>query len=125
MLEPWGWVATTNAPPEDEHNNVVVYANNFERLQVQASAEVSVFTEMELGDLLEDGFASHSALVLRLNRMFVENLRKTWAPNTLQMMSLQQSKLDYANALLGMPPAHHDDNKIAIQKIVAEVSPQL
>ena len=33
-----GWVATTNAVPEDEHGNAVVFVSNFERLQVMAFA---------------------------------------------------------------------------------------
>ena len=42
----------------------------------------------------------------RLNRMFLDHFRSTWAPKTLRMLSAEQSKLANDNELLGMPPAH-------------------
>ena len=71
-LEPWGWVATTNAPPLDQQGNAVVYANNLARLRAQAAAELDTFREIRLDKLLDDGYASHAALVSLLNRMFLD-----------------------------------------------------
>jgi len=122
-LEPWGWVATTNAPPEDEQGNDVVYPNNYVRLREQAAAEVSTFRDMlQLGQLLDDGYASHGALVSRLNSMFLDHLKRTWAPKTLRMISCEQSKLPYANALLGMPPAHEVDTPPQVKEAIAQAS---
>jgi hypothetical protein len=120
-LEPWGWVATTNAPPEDEHGNVVVYENNYVRLREQAAAELSTFRKMKLGQLLDD-YASHGALVSRLNSMFLDHLKRTWAPKTLGMISCEQNKLAYANALLGMPPAHEADTPSQVKEAIAQAS---
>ena len=121
-LEPWGWVATTNAPPEDEQGNAVVYENNYVRLRAQAAAELSTFRNMQLGQLLDDGYASHGALVSRLNSMFLDHLKRTWAPKTLRMISCEQSKLAYANALLGMPPAHEADTPRQVKEAIAQAS---
>ena len=121
-LEPWGWVATTNAPPEDEHGNAVVYENNCARLRAQAAAEVSTFRDMQLGQLVDDNLASHGALVSRLNRMFLDYLKNTWAPKTLRMLSSEQSKLAYDNALLGMPPAHEHDTPPHVKEAIAQAS---
>ena len=71
-LEPWGWVATSNAPPLDQQGNAVVYANNFARLRAQAAAELATFRDIKLDELLDDGYASHAALVSLLNRMFLD-----------------------------------------------------
>jgi hypothetical protein len=121
-LEPWGWVATTNAPPEDEQGNAVVYENNYVRLRAQAAAELSTFRNMQLGQLLDDGYASHGALVSRLNSMFLDHLKTTWAPKTLRRLSCEQSKLAYANALLGMPPAHEADSWSQVKETIAQAS---
>ncbi len=122
-LEPWGWVATSNAPPDDEQGTPVVYANNYERLRAQATAELSTFRDMQLGQMMDDGYASHGALVSRLNRMFREHLKSTWAPKTLRMISCEQSKLKYENALLGMPAAHYDeaDTRTHVKEAIAGV----
>ena len=121
-LEPWGWVATTNAPPEDEQGNATVYANNCARLRAQAALELSTFRDMQLGQLLDDGYASHGALVSRLNRMFLDHLKRTWAPKTLRMIFAEQSKLAYDNALLGMPPAHEADTPPLVKEAIAQAS---
>ena len=120
-LEPWGWVATTNAPPEDEQGQAVVYANNCARLRAQAAAELSTFRDMQLGQLVDDSYASHAVLVSRLNHMFLDNLKSTWAPKTLRMLSSEQSKLAYDNALLGVPPAHEADTPPLVKEAIAQV----
>ena len=104
-LEPYGWVATSNAPPEDELGNVIQYTSNLERLQAQADAEVDILRQIGLGDLVDQEFASHSALVSRLNRMYLDHLKHSWAPNTLRKIFSEQRKVDIEDALLGMPPA--------------------
>jgi hypothetical protein len=122
-LEPWGWVATTNAPPEDAQGNAVVYENNYVRLRAQAAAELSTFRNtLQLGQLLDDGYASHGALVSRLNSMFLDHLKRTWAPKTLRMISCEQNKLAYANALLGMPPAHEAETPPQVKEAIAQAS---
>ena len=99
-------VATTNAPPEDEEGNVLVYKSGFERLQAQADGEIGVFKEFGLGDLVDQGRASHGVLVSRLNSMFINHLKTTWVPGTLEKLNVEKDKYEFENALLGMPPAH-------------------
>jgi hypothetical protein len=83
---------------------------------------VSTFRDMQLGQLVEDNLASHGALVLRLNRMFLDHLKSTWAPKTLRMISSEQCKLAYRNALLGMPPAHEPDTPPHVKQAIAQAS---
>jgi hypothetical protein len=75
---------------------------------------------MQLGQLVDDNLASHDALVSRLNRMFLDYLKNTWAPKTLRMLSCEQSKLAYDNALLGMPPAHEQDTPRHVKEAIAQ-----
>ena len=100
----------------------MVYENNCARLRAQAAAEVSTFRDMQLGQLVNDNLASHGALVSRLNRMFVDYLKNTWAPKTLGKLSSEHSKLAYDNALLGMPPAHEHDTPPHIKEAIAQAS---
>jgi hypothetical protein len=77
---------------------------------------------MQLGQLVDDNLASHGALVSRLNSMFLDYLKNTWAPKTLGMLSSEQSKLAYDNALLGMPPAHEHDTPPHVKEAIAQAS---
>ena len=106
-LEPHGWVATANAPPEDENGNPVEFESNFERLQKRALSERDVFKEETcLSKLLDDGLASTSALVSRLNEGYMNHLKKKWAPDTLDRLALEDGKLQIEHAMLGMPPMY-------------------
>jgi hypothetical protein len=102
-------VATTNALPEDEQGKDAVYENNFERLHAQAREEIGVFNKMGLADLIEEGRASHGALVSRLNNMFIKHLETTWVPETLRKLYMEKKKVDFEYVVLGMPPAHEPD----------------
>mmetsp|Transcript_16272 Transcript_16272/g.26062 ORF Transcript_16272/g.26062 Transcript_16272/m.26062 type:complete len:1119 (-) Transcript_16272:383-3739(-) len=115
VLEPYGWVATTNVPAENCNTN-------FERLQSQAQAEVGIFKKLGFDDLLTQGLASHGALVSRLNTAFVRHLKTTWVPNTLQRICEEQGKLEFENAKLGMPPAHMDEREAqaAVRNVIAQ-----
>ena len=83
-----------------------MYKSNFERLQAQALAEIGVFQSMGLDDLLQDGLASHTALVSRLNKMFINHLKTSWVPRTMRKLNVESQKIDFENAKLGMPAAH-------------------
>ena len=61
---------------------------------------------MGLRELLDDGLASHSALVSRLNDMFMDYLKTTWVPNTLCRLAFEDEKLEFEHAMLGMPPMY-------------------
>jgi hypothetical protein len=119
-LQPYGWVATSNAPPEDEMGNVTQRTSNVDRLQAQAESEVSIFSEIGLQDLVDQEFATNSALVLRLNRMYVDHLKRSWAPNTLRKIFTEQRKVDIQDALLGMPPVPGGKAATDLKKKLAE-----
>jgi len=112
VLEPYGGVATTNVPAEQ-------CDTNFERLQSQGQAEVGIFKKLGFDELLTQGLASHGALVSRLNKAFVNNLKTTWVPNTLRRICEEQGKLEFENAKLGMPPAHTNTYKIRLTVVKA------
>jgi hypothetical protein len=117
-------VATTNTLPQDEHGNDKKYENNLERLHAQAEEEVAVLKEVGLGDLIEEKRASHGVLVSSLNNMFIKNLETTWVPKTLEKLDMERKKLGCEYVMLGMPPAHKQDElppvKDAIVKVVEE-----
>lgn len=119
-LQPYGWVATSNAPPEDEMGNLTQRTSNLNRLQAQAESEVSIFSEIGLQDLVDQEFASNSALVLRLNRMYVDHLKHSWAPNTLRKIFTEQRKVNIQDALLGMPPVPDVKAAADLKKTLAE-----
>ena len=56
MLERYGWVATSNAIPEDDRGKQINYKSNLERLQAQAREENNFFRDNGHGDWLVDGF---------------------------------------------------------------------
>ena len=114
MFKTFCRVATTNALPQDEQGEDVVYESNFERLHAQALEEIVLFKDMGMGDLIEDGLASHSVLVSRLNKMFTHFLTKDWVPKTKKKLDEEREKLKLENAVLGMPEAHEPD---ALKKV--------
>ena len=117
VLEPYGWVATTNVPAEQ-------CDTNFERLQSQGQAEVGIFKKLGFDELLTQGLASHGALVSRLNKAFVNNLKTTWVPNTLRRICEEQGKFEFENAKLGMPPAHTDERETqaVVRNVIVQAS---
>ena len=102
-------MATTNALPRDDEGNEVAYENNLERLHAQADEENTMFNAIGLADLIEEQRASHAALVLRLNDMFIKHLETTWVPRTLQKLAAEKERIPFEHALLGMPPAHEEE----------------
>jgi hypothetical protein len=124
-LEPYGWVATANAPPEDEDGKLLEFESNFERLQRQALSEIEIFHEIGLRELVDEGLASHSALVSRLNDMFKDYLKTTWVPNTLRMLAKEDRKLQIENAMLGMPPMHQADAAPEAKEALFQASREL
>ena len=73
-------MATTNALPRDDEGNEVTYENNLERLHAQVDEETVVFNAIGLADLIEVQRASHTALVSRLNDMFIKHHETTGVP---------------------------------------------
>ena len=102
-------MATTNALPRDDQGNAVAHENNLKRLHAQADEEIAILNAIGLADLIEEQRASHAALVLRLNDMFIKHLETTWVPRTLQKLAAEKNRILFEHALLGMPPAHEEE----------------
>ena len=121
-LDPYGWVATTNARPEDESQKAIEYNSNLKRLQEQALEEIKFFREHGMADLLDE-HASHAALVSRMNRMYIHHLSTSWVPRTVVKLHEECRKVAFEHAKLGMPAAHEDKEVHArrLKMIVSQV----
>jgi len=110
-LQPYGWVATSNPPPDTKDlprspsaSNEVSHGSLL-RLQQQAQRENEFFTEQGMQDLLEKNLAGTGGVQNRLNTMFSEYLLRTWAPFTIFRLNRECERLQYSVAVLGSPPA--------------------
>jgi len=77
---------------------------------------------MGLDDLLQGGFASHTALVTGLNKMFINHLKASWVPRTMQRLYVECQKIPFENAKLGMPAAHEGASPDVREKIIQVVA---
>jgi len=114
-LEPRGWVATANTRAHEGS------ASGNERLKKQAGDENGIFEEMGFRDLLEQGRASHSALVAQLNKAFVSHLKTTWVPATLTKLDEKAAELTFANLMMGMPQAHESPSPSTVKDAIVKV----
>jgi hypothetical protein len=112
--------------PQRTKANEIEYKTNFERLQAQAMAERALFQKLGLGDMIDDGFALHTALVSGLNKMFINHLKQSWVPKTMRMLTVERSKVDLEDTKLGLPAADEeglaDDTSQNIRQSVERVS---
>ena len=79
-LEPYGWVATMNAPCD-------AAPDPQQRLALQAGAEEPFFRGAGLQRLVEGGCATTGALVDRLKAMVHDHLLETWAAKALALLA--------------------------------------
>lgn len=114
MLHPHGWVATANLRDFEE------LAGN-ERLQRQAEAENRIFDELGFRNLLDEGRASHSALITQLNKAFISHLKTTWVPETLKKLDAKKGEFDDKNKKMGWPPAHRSPTPPKVKSAIVEV----
>jgi hypothetical protein len=108
VLDPHGWVATSNVRQNEFHapgGDHISAPNYRSSLKVQAAAEKAFF-EKEMPDLVTEGRATCSALVSRINEMFLQHLKSTWTPKTISMLNSERQKAERENAYLGLPPFH-------------------
>jgi hypothetical protein len=89
-----GWVATMNAPN--------LSAKNFlAKIQQQARAENEFFSS-HMPDLDPDS-VSCKALVSRMNEMYTNHLKVTWAPTTIDLIECAYETAQEQNSRLGLP----------------------
>ena len=67
-LNPHGYVATMNAPVEEDGDR----RSNFEKLQAQAQNEPAWFKHAGFQDVVDAGYATSSALLSRINKLFLD-----------------------------------------------------
>jgi hypothetical protein len=118
-LAPHGWFATMNAQPDsaDERGNLA-------RLRHQAEVEERFFTEHMPAEVMA-GRATCNALIRTVCAVYQENLRTTWALETLRKLEavLRQARL--ANSALGQPQTvGPSDEAIARTRNIATVVAQ-
>ena len=79
---------------------------NLQRLQRQAEAEAEWFDgQKALSGLRGKGLATCNVLVDKLNTMYLEFLRGSWAPQTLIRLNGERERLKAENVELGLPEA--------------------
>lgn len=98
-----GYVATMNAPVDQPG------ASNLEKLRLQKRAEPAFFKGFLGNDYQREiaaGRATTGALGARINDIFLRHIVNDWVPSTLGKLALESSKVQAANAGLGIPAAH-------------------
>ena len=118
-MEPRGWVATANTRAHEGSASRPTPGN--ERLRKQAEGENGIFEELGFKDLLEQGRASHSALVAQLNKAFISHLKTTWVPETLKKLDAKAGELQFENLKMGMPPAHQSPPSWTVRDAIVKV----
>ena len=66
------------------------------------------------------GTPSHEAHSTLLLTQYLNYCR--WAPKTLRMLASEQKKLEYQNALLGMPASHHANTPPLVKRAIAQAT---
>ena len=103
VLEPYGYVATMNAPIDEEEDEG---STNMQKLQLQARKEPAWFAAEGYQDLVNKGNATTQHLLSRVNTMFLRYVKDSWMPDTMQKLRDQHDELQKQNAELGLPPAY-------------------
>jgi hypothetical protein len=134
-IEPYGWVATANPDPDDaeddddddddDYGEASSHpprmasasgppANELERLRRRANREARLFRDLKLNSLVKSGHATSSALVRKLNAMYLDHLSSTWIPNTIFKLHRALEAVDFDDAMLGKPnpPETRDEEYI-------------
>ena len=100
-LEPYGWIATMNAPPEDDQDA----QTPTQRLETQGHEEVAWFKSRLQSKELSSRLGCN-ALIQTMKTTFHAYVEETWAPMTLFRLKGESARLRTASALLGLPAAH-------------------
>ena len=114
-------VGTERVGSYGEHAKTRGSESGNERLRKQAEDEDGIFEEMGFKDLLEQGRASHSAIVAQLNKAFISHLKTTWVPETLKKLDAKAGELQFENLKMGMPPAHQSPPSWTVRDAIVKV----
>ena len=94
-----GWVATMNAP---NHGDM----DFLPKIQQQANAESEFFSK-NMPDLDPESVTCR-ALVSRMNEMYTNHLKATWAPTTIDLIECAYESAQEQNSQLGLPDFHEN-----------------
>ena len=108
-----GWVATMNAPLEDEalaelraaHPGGVPSSAYF---AAKAREEALYFDEEGMSDRVKQGRATTDALIGRLSTLYRKYLTQEWAPRTLRMLRDYERRARRQAGRPGTSPAHDE-----------------
>ena len=90
----------------------------------QAAAEAALFRD-RFPELAAGGRTTSGALVRRLNGMFLEHVRTSWAPATLRRLAAALDETQAADAALGLPAVSGADPAAACAMAAAEAQRML
>ena len=117
-LDPHGWFATMNLSPDSPTGQ-----GNRARLGQQAELETSFFAE-HMPSEVKAGQATCDALINKVCSVYHENLRTTWALETMRKLdnALQQARA--VNAALGQPETvgPSEEDLLRVQDIATTVA---
>ena len=120
-LEPHGWIATMNAPIEDDDGNERTDLNPQQRLEMQGQEEVQWLADRLLAKQSEAAELSSrlgcNALIETMRTAFHTYVKQTWAPHALFRLEGEHARLGAANAALGLPTAHTELQGSALEEL--------
>jgi hypothetical protein len=79
--------------------------SNLQKLEKQAVDELTWFNANGYQGKVKAGQATSAALLDRCNTMFIDYIRDSWVPATLQKLEAEKKRLRDENIALGLPPA--------------------
>ena len=99
-----GYIATANKPPKAEQGKRALKSDlTLDDLKEIASNEQKWFDDNEFGHLVEEGKATTSVLIDKLQAQYLEFVKKEWLPKTVRKLHAKQGELWGEDKRLGHP----------------------
>ena len=122
-LRPHGWVASMNAPIEDDDGNVRDDLTPVQRLELQGQEEQLWLTQKLLSKQARSDLSSRlgcNALIQKMKTAFHSYVKDTWAPFALFRLEGESARLSFEQATLGLPPAHTQLEGVLLEELQTE-----
>lgn len=122
-LRPHGWVASMNAPVEDDDGNERDDLSPIQRLELQGQEEQQWLTHRLIGKQPHPELSSRigcNALIQKMKAAFHTYVKQTWAPFALFRLEGESARLSFEQAALGLPAAHTPLEGIRLEELQAK-----